>query len=495
MKKSFAITALMVLAINANAKKLPVNITPYVGISYGQTKISTNDIKNADILSLFNEDTKGFVTNDIVVNSGIDIMYEKNIDKHKISVGGGLSFSYSKSLGNTLSKELKKQPDKLLLLEEEANIRKAEEELLNLFKEGNKSLVEARSVGKMIKVLNLEIQANEGKLKRAESKLSEFKEIKKKYPTEEKVEELKAKVDEINKKVEDNRAKVSELFKKRSEFIKAHPEIEPDKLRENEEYSKIQDEYLAAVKESDNGFIELLNITIDYTTAKNVDKYIKDKEEEYLTSYSKLKVLYKVKDSMNKELAKHYTPDNYEESEDEEESENETTLEEDKEKIYEFDFEDTLDELMEKVEEYYTKYEEVNELSNEYVVKQLMAEKNNKNAKEVLEKSVNNMQKITGSAYLKAEYAYSLKDDLELFTDFKAGLNVSNNPVYMIARTLETENVKIDGKDYITPISVKKVKYDGLFNIGAGIRYRNFGVRVNAGYGEKIFGVDLSYRF
>lgn len=493
MKKSFIITALMCLAISANAKKLPINVTPYMGISYGQTKISMEDIKNAELSSLFNEDSKGISTNDIVVNAGLDLMYEKNIGKHKISFGGGASVVYSKSLSNDISSQLKPQPKKDDLLEDEIKMREVEEELLELFKTGSKSLVEARSVNKMIKILDLEILANENKMKKSENKLDEFREIKKKYPTEEKIKELKQKVDEKTTSLEESRKKSDELMKKRNEFIANHPEIPEDKLRENEEYSKLQDEYLASVAEKDNHFMDLLTLTIDYTTAKNVDKYIKDKTDEYLSAYSRLKVLYKVKNNLNQELAKNYTPDDYEEPE---EYDEDMTLEELKDSIYEFEFEDIFDQLMEATEEYYNKYEEVNEISNEYIAKQLLVEKNNREASLVLENSSNNIQKILGSFYVTSEYAYSLRDELELFTDLKLGMTISNNPIYDLSNQVASKNVKIDGKDYLVPTIVDKVKYEALFNVGVGVRYNRIGIRLNAGYGSaKIVGLDLSYRF
>lgn len=493
MKKSFIITALMCLAISANAKKLPINVTPYMGISYVQTKISMEDIKNAELSSLFNEDSKGISTNDIVVNAGLDLMYEKNIDKHKISFGGGASVMYSKSLSSDISLQLKSQPKKELLLEDEIKMREAEKELLELFKTGSKSLVEARAVNKMIKILDLEILANESKMKKSANKLDEFREIKKKYPTKEKVEELKKEVEEKTTSLEEARKKSDELARKRNEFIANHPEIPEDKLRENEEYSKLQDEYLASVREKDNYFMELLTLTIDYTTAKNVDKYIQDKTDEHLSAYARLKVLYKVKDNLNQELAKNYTPDDYEEPE---EPDEDMSLEDTKNSIYEFEFEDVFDQLMEATKDYYDKYEEVNEMSNEYVAKQLLVEKNNREASVVLENSSNNIQKISGSFYVTSEYAYSLRDELELFTDLKLGLTVSNNPLYNLSKQVEKENVKIDGKDYLVPTTVDKVKYEALFNVGVGVRYNRIGIRLNAGYGSaKIVGLDLSYRF
>lgn len=98
--------------------------------------------------------------------------------------------------------------------------------------------------------------------------------------------------------------------------------------------------------------------------------------------------------------------------------------------------------------------------------------------------------------YITTKVGYKFNDNLGVMSYLNVGLSVSNNRLYTYAKYLESNNVKVDGRDYLIPQNVKNFKLLPSVKLGLGLNYKSFGIYTYTGYKNSGFiGLNLSYKF
>lgn len=136
-----------------------------------------------------------------------------------------------------------------------------------------------------------------------------------------------------------------------------------------------------------------------------------------------------------------------------------------------------------------------NELKKEYDEK-INAYNNN----EAVSKLTNivSVNKISYSItpYITTKFGYKFNDNLGVMSYLNVGLSISNNRLYTYAKYLESNNVEVDGRDYLIPQNVKNFKLLPSVKLGLGLNYKSFGIYTYTGYKNSGFiGLNLSYKF
>lgn len=136
-----------------------------------------------------------------------------------------------------------------------------------------------------------------------------------------------------------------------------------------------------------------------------------------------------------------------------------------------------------------------NELKKEYDEK--IKAYNNNDAVSKLTNIVS-VNKISYSVtpYITTKFGYKFTDNLGVMSYLNVGLSISNNRLYTYAKYLESNNVEVDGRDYLIPQNVKNFKLLPSVKLGLGINYKSFGIYTYTGYKNSGFiGLNLSYKF
>ena len=136
-----------------------------------------------------------------------------------------------------------------------------------------------------------------------------------------------------------------------------------------------------------------------------------------------------------------------------------------------------------------------NELKKEYDEK--INAYNNNDAVSKLTNIVS-VNKISYSVtpYITTKFGYKFTDNLGVMSYLNVGLSISNNRLYTYAKYLESNNVEVDGRDYLIPQNVKNFKLLPSVKLGLGLNYKSFGIYTYTGYKNSGFiGLNLSYKF
>ena len=98
--------------------------------------------------------------------------------------------------------------------------------------------------------------------------------------------------------------------------------------------------------------------------------------------------------------------------------------------------------------------------------------------------------------YITTKFGYKFNDNLGVMSYLNVGLSVSNNRLYTYAKYLESNNVEVDGRDYLIPQNLKNFKLLPSVKLGLGLNYKSFGIYTYTGYKNSGFiGLNLSYKF
>lgn len=93
------------------------------------------------------------------------------------------------------------------------------------------------------------------------------------------------------------------------------------------------------------------------------------------------------------------------------------------------------------------------------------------------------------------EIEYRIFEDLDLFTNLRAGLKVYKNPVYTVAEELEANKAIVNGSQYIKPITLNFIELKPSVSFGLGLKYKGFKTEGFIGYNKGMAGIKLSYEF
>lgn len=245
-----------------------------------------------------------------------------------------------------------------------------------------------------------------------------------------------------------------------------------------------QFEQLSVVKEKDELFSQTIDKTVDYTEVIHLEENKKKAQERKYAARARYLVLKEVFDKLKEEYESKFGELDMSELTFED-------LENEKNKFYETE-ESEEDENVASSKSIEDLLVEIDELSEEFYAS--LKDYDNEEATDKLINSSKTIINLGANIYTKFGYIYNINNDLALLVDLKAGLTVYENNLYKIAKELNDAKVKIDGSEYIMP-NINKVKINGYFNTGFGIKYKGVSAKVFAGYGSGIVGLDLSYEF
>lgn len=470
MKKSIILIIASIFSNMLFANLSDIKVSPKISVSYDQTKITNKTLNDIGLGSLL-ENNSDYIRNNLDLSLGANAKYELNFDKHSLLLGAGLDFVTKFNVYDNSEFILKKQN------EEKYEIYYLENKLYNLerkYTEENEKtsayIYEMQAITTQYKELKQTIDAAKKSKDGSEKSLQNYVELKKKYPNDAAVEQLKKDLAAAKAEYENNPIETERLQNERNDyFIK---ELKGDFIKSltDKKYKEYTDKILALRKALPTITKKYANLKSDYETIITINESIDYSLNNYSENDAIVKVLEKVRTKIVEDLKSRDIVI------DEETGEIEGSADLQKEKTEELL--KTKAELEKAMESYYS---EVKIYSNNEAISDF---------KDINKKMVS----LGANGYLTAEYNYSINDDLKLLVDLSAGIKVLSNPVYMLSKELENRKTEIDGKQYVASSNLQKVNVNGFVNVGIGAIYKGFGTKLFTGYGNGLVGLEFSYR-
>ena len=486
------------------ADKVDINNTEF-------EKLKENlDEANKEALSK-EEEFKRFSTEYSMVYKNVrDVIYKLYSEKKELKKTKGILKEYSdfKETYTNVTEDLEKLKEKR---EEIANKNKEQkEELRNLMvnlteyinKQGSRTHKEYETDPEYIDIID--------KVKKARSKVDNYLNVENEFDIhiailenlEENTKKNEDKKNNSEKKISDLEAKKTEILGKYKEKYGEYkePEIE-DK---EEDYKKSvnlleryeDDDFDKPVRDPDEAEEETENNTESGENSESEDNTANEEEtsteEENHSTVSEHIMLRDGEEVMDAASQPSETETNDEENGEATDNENE----EDDSELEEDTFAKLNEKVLESEKEKWTEaLDKYVELKKEYDEK--MARYNNNDAVSKLTNIVS-VNKISYSItpYITTKFGYKFNDNLGVMSYLNVGLSISNNRLYTYAKYLESNNVEVDGRDYLIPQNIKNFKLLPSVKLGLGLNYKSFGIYTYTGYKNSGFiGLNLSYKF
>lgn len=342
-----------------------------------------------------------------------------------------------------------------------------------------------REINFELELRNQTLESSKLDLERAGEELNEARE----NNDNELIEEAERKYNNINEKVSDLENEILELNNALNELNTIKSEFESTNLEKVEKYNELENERqeksrenLEATYERDNKSIERIEMEIKYGILTNFDEIEAKNKKRQKEVNAKLEVLESLKEEMI-EAYNNYFEENYSNEEDEEVS----GYDEDNDEIEIFNEEE--EKFDEKIEELENLISELKNHHNNY-----FNEREKNNVKKSIQKNSFNIDSLGLSTYAKLEYQYNF-DNFSLFLGTKLGFISRQNPVYIISKRVEKDNVTIDNTGYIVPKSVKTMIIKPLISAELGIKYRGAKVSIFSNFINEYIGLSFGYEF
>lgn len=463
LKNSINKKLLLVILMSSliSTAKFPINSNLNLKMGYQRNEISKEEFKKLGLDDLVIEDFK-YNTMNISLNA--DVLYRKSFDKHILKVGLGGSIDYNINILENEKAIKTVEP----ISTEEKGIELTSLEMQNdeLVADYDSFLNKYNLIYKNVKDLVFDILKQKDAMKKIKEKSAELKELKEKYPTEDKVEELKVSLAENEKKkVQLNSEKDS--VSSEIESLNSKDEKSEEDTQKLEE---LKQKRLSLHKQIDDTSITILEQEIAYKTLERYDEIKEKNDSKRIEVKARMEVLNEIKEKMIEkytELAGEF-------------DESEYTFE---------DFETLKEEYREKYDENFTEEERI---KDEYL--DLLKKYRDKKAYDSMKEYSFNVSTISGSIYSKIAYEYLINNDLKLFTNMQLGIGIEEPISYKIAKDMENNNVKVNGTSYVIPINVKNHKIVPKLDFSLGISYKSMKFGIYAGI-QKNIGLEMGYEF
>lgn len=490
MKKT--IIAIFLMNALSFAHNIPLNFSVGLSSGYNRYNISEKEFEKYGFSKINN---KKYSKNSLVNSLSLEVDYKFKFEKFKVVTGVGASVFIENQLVKALEVPNKKGNEKEVTfanaLAELKTLEEKKEEVESRISDVSYPKIVAQnreySLTKKIAKLKKDNKNIDRDIKKITDKMNEV--------PQDKIPELEQKFDELEKTADRNDDIEREKIKKIAEYEK---ELKKTDISD-EERQRITTEKETAKREKEAAHNARIEALKERQTIFNTLELIKDgdkkkekkaaqktENEEAIKKAEKDVEEYKeAKKALKREEREIITErDEIEKSQNESKDKYRTEIYK-LESAYNSEYEDY---------EFPEDEEDVTEkLKKDY--NDILVQKDNEYAKELLAYNLSKNYDFGGSIYSKVGIEKDLTKNLSIFSNTRLGVTLSEHPLFKAAIDLESKNVKIDGKQYLRPRQTKNVKVNVKFDASIGIKYYGFITEAYVGYGNGIAGLKLGYEF